>query len=325
LINIKFIVLFSMFISFLIFSFIIIFYQYEIVDGKLIPRSNTPLSQKEFYSQDFNPEKKHIFIVGSSEVVSINPTQIKNSLLTYDYEYDVFNLAVISDTPLNRIETLDMMISAKPEIIIYGISDRDFIYSPSDQLDTPLPSLRDYSSLVYNKFKNSLDFDISLFETPQRVTLSYIIDFLHTNENKSNILEYENTPFMKITKALSFVDDDLGFLRTGFQQGPPPNQNVNYLAFKQIINELQKHDIQVIVLVTPHSKFYLDFMPESHNDYFNLILNDLNSTENIVILDLYTKYADLNIWADLSHIAINSDIAIYTEDVYEIILKEIEP
>jgi|TARA_B110000467_G_C18338536_1_gene500784 hypothetical protein len=314
-----------MFISFIIFSFIIIFYQYEIVDNELLPRSNTPMSQKEFYSQDFDSGKKRIFIVGSSEVFSINPIQIKNYLLNYDYEYDIFNLAMISDTPLNRIETLDMMISAKPEIIIYGISDRDFIYSPSDQLDTVLPSPSDYSSLVYNKFKNSLDFDISLFETPQRVTLSYIVDFLHTNENKSDILEYENTPFMKITKALSFVDNDLGFIRTGFEQGPSPNQNLNYLAFKQIINELQNHDIKVIVLVTPHSKFYLDFMPKSQNDYLNLILNDLNSIKNIGIYDLYTEYADLNIWADVSHIAVNSDIVIYTKDVSEIILKEIEP
>ena len=314
-----------MFISFLIFSFIIIFYQYEIVDGELIPRSNTPLSQKEFYSQDFNPEKKRIFIVGSSEVVSINPIEIKNSLLAHDYDYDIFNLAVMSDTPLNRIETLDMLVSAKPEIIIYGISDRDFIYSPSEQLDTPLPSPSDYSSLLYNKFKNSLAFDISLFETPQRVTLSYIVDFLRANENKSDILEYKNTPFMKITKALSFVDSDLGFLRTGFQQGPPPSQNLNYLAFKQIISELQNQDIKVIVLVTPHSKFYLDFMPESQNVYFNLILNDLNSIENIGIYDLYTKYADLNIWADLSHIAVNSEIVIYNEDVSSIILKEIGP
>ena len=314
-----------MFVSFLIFSFIIIFYQYEIVDGELIPRSNTPLSQKEFYSQDFDAEKKRIFIVGSSEVVSINPIEIKNSLLAHDYDYDIFNLAVMSDTPLNRIETLDMLVSAKPEIIIYGISDRDFIYSPSEQLDTPLPSPSDYSSLVYNEFKNSLTFDISLFETPQRVTLSYIVDFLRANENKSDILEYKNTPFMKITKALSFVDDDLGFLRTGFQQGPPPSQNLNYLAFKQIISELQNQDIKVIVLVTPHSKFYLDFMPESQNVYFNLILNDLNSIENIAIYDVYTKYADLNIWADLSHIAVNSEIVIYNEDVSSIILKEIEP
>ena len=310
--------------SFLILSFIILDYQYEIQNGELISKYNRPIPEKEFYSQQFNPNEKQIFILGSSQVVSLNSTQIKNSLLINNYEYEIFNLAKISDVPSDRLETLDMIISAKPEIVIYGISDRDFVaYDDYDKIDTWLPSPHYYFSLGYMMFKNSLDFDISLFETPQRVTLSYIIDFLSVTENKSAAFEQENTPFMKVTESLTFVDGDIGFMRTGFQKISHPTENTNYIALKQIIQKLQDNDIPVILFVTPQSKFYLDFMPESQSASFNLILDELYAIQNLKVFNLYDKYADLNIWADLSHVAINNDSIMYTEDVSMMILKEI--
>jgi hypothetical protein len=318
-------VLISISISFLILSFIILDYQYEIQNGELVSKYNRPIPEKEFFSQQFNLDVKQIFILGSSQVVSINSTHIKNSLLENNYEYEVFNLAKISDVPSDRLKTLDMIISAKPEIVIYGISDRDFVeHDDYDKMNTVLPSPHYYFSLGYTMFKNSLDFDISLFETPQRVTLSYIIDFLSSTENKSAAFEQENTPFMKVTESITFVDDDIGFMRTGYQKIPHPNENINYIALKEIIQKLQNNDISVVLFITPQSEFYLNFMPESQIDSFNLILNKLYEMQNLKVFNLYDKYADLDIWADLSHIAINKDTIIYTDDIFEMILKEIE-
>ena len=102
-------------------------YQYDIEDGTLVSRSNDIITPHEFYSQNFNSEHKQIFIIGSSQVVAINSINIQNYLKSSGYgNYDVYNLAVISDTPYSRLNTIDQIISAKPILILYGIADRDF-------------------------------------------------------------------------------------------------------------------------------------------------------------------------------------------------------
>ena len=104
--GIKSVVLFSIAISLLIFSSIILSYQYEIKDGNFTSRSDNIITQKEFYSKNFDSDEKRIYILGSSQAVAINPTYIDDYLSKANHNYEVFNLATISDSPTQRLENL---------------------------------------------------------------------------------------------------------------------------------------------------------------------------------------------------------------------------
>ena len=138
--GIKSTVLFSVSVSFLIFLFVILSYHYEISDGSFVSRSADIIIPRDFYSNHVSDEKQ-IFILGSSQVVAINATRVDNYLSINGYDYDVYNLAQISDTPKQRLETLDMIISSKPEIIVYGVGPRDFQSSPTERTQLLLADL----------------------------------------------------------------------------------------------------------------------------------------------------------------------------------------
>ncbi len=53
-------------------------------------------------------------------------------------------------------------------------------------------------------------------------------------------------------------------------------------------------------------------------------MDKISDKHGVKIYDLHEKYTDLDIWADLVHVAYHSDAMIYTDDVAEIILQEIK-
>jgi hypothetical protein len=321
--GIKSIVLFSVLVSFSIFSFAILSYQYEISDGSFVTRSDNVITPKEFYS-NLNSDKKPIFIIGSSQIVAINATHTDNYLSKSGYDYDIYNLAKISDTPKQRLETLDMIISSNPEIILYGVGPRDFRSSPTDNVEKPLPDPQYFFVSFLNKYKNSFGFDASLLEFPQRTTLSYITNLVRTAEGKSDIVPYDNTPFMTVTTASTIIKNDIGNTGLIFSNLDPPREIINYSAFEEIIFTLQENDIEVIIFIAPQSKFQLDNLSDDFIHSFNLILDEIHDIPNLKTHDLFYRYSDLNIWNDATHIAINNKTTIYSEDVAKMILEEID-
>lgn len=301
------------------------FYQYDIKDGVWVSRdSDHVITQNEFYSQNFDPNEKRVFIMGSSQVVPLNATYIKEYISVNNHDYEIYNLATISDLPMYRLETLDMIISTKPEIVAYGISDRDFTFSQPSRPSSFLPDPHQFFVKLLDIVKNSIGYDVSVLESPQRVTLLFIIDFVNKfDKEKSEVIPYENTPFMRIPKSATIIKNDVGFRRTGFDNIIPPEKNVNVIALKEIIKKLQENNIKVIVFIIPQNKFYSDPMPDVYKKSFNSILDDLHTIPNLKIYDLYYKYKDLNIWGDLTHVAINRNATIYSEDVARMILEEI--
>ena len=59
--------------------------------------------EKSFYSQDFDPDKKKLFLLGSSFTVRINQTSIEDYLSKHGEIYDVYNLGIPVDLPSERI------------------------------------------------------------------------------------------------------------------------------------------------------------------------------------------------------------------------------
>ena len=80
--------------------------------------------QNDFYSQKFSDNKKKIFLLGASNVDRLNSTHISEILINNNRAYDVYNLSTPSDRPLERLWSIEKMISLKPELIVYGLSIR---------------------------------------------------------------------------------------------------------------------------------------------------------------------------------------------------------
>ena len=97
----------------------------------------------------------------------------------------------------------------------------------------------------------------------------------------------------------------------------------NTLAIKQIVSEISKNNIKLIILVTPHHEFYLNNIPDKElEDYFSL-LNDITEKNDDTVINLLREYSDLEIWNDFRHIALDTDSTIYFEDISRKVLREI--
>jgi hypothetical protein len=55
---------------------------------------------------------------------------------------------------------------------------------------------------------------------------------------------------------------------------------------------------------------------------FQFILDDIVKEADLTVYDFHEKYWDLNIWMDLEHVALGTEI--YDNDVTDLILKELE-
>ena len=99
--------------------------------------------QSEFYLQNFDPREKKIFIYGSSMVWSIHGNIIEENLQKNELDYEVYNIGIGGTKPENTEKVLDMIISAQPAVVAYGIADRDFItgewFSEEEKSDEILP------------------------------------------------------------------------------------------------------------------------------------------------------------------------------------------
>ncbi|MGB6785502.1 MAG: hypothetical protein WBE60_06450 [Nitrosotalea sp.] len=93
-------------IAFSIFFIVLFSIQYKTVDGHLIITDpDTYLMEKNFYSEKISTAEKKIFILGSSHVMPLNTTTIQEYLLEANQNYTIYNLAVGSDHPIERLAT----------------------------------------------------------------------------------------------------------------------------------------------------------------------------------------------------------------------------
>ena len=328
-------IIFSVLISFLIsFLLLVIFltYQYnnehvDISDNTI--GDNTSFAfQKKFYAEIPQSSQK-IFIIGSSQISWLNTTQIHNYLLK-NYDYQVYNLALSSDTPIQRLETIDLIIDAKPSLVVYGISPRDFqnVQQTTNIFETSTifsPSPHKIFNDLFDSFTNFFKFNYDLFKSPKFVTLKAIRG---TPKSTDELIKLENTPFFSIGIDMRNTKSNLELKSTfiilpQFEKIESLEKNKHFSALKEIIKKTSESNIKVILLVLPQNKIYLDHMSNSDKESFNLILDEFQKKPNVTIYTLFENYKDHSIWHDIYHPAINQNTSFYSEDVAKMILQEL--
>lgn len=293
-------------------------------------RSNVDIFklQDEFYSNAYDQSDKFILILGSSEVANMNMTYVQNTISQHNPDYQIYNLGTAADVPTTRLQTIDKIIALHPKMVIYGIGIRDFMEKSDIQLhldkpENPLPEI--------NQIPNPFNIDGTQLnlESPKFLSLKVIDNFLFTVlgiSNDDNIIK-DRTPFYLHGKDVYEIKNS-SFIESDFHKRPalryvdPPDSNVELFALQQIIKKLQDNDIKIVFFTTPKARIYFDSLGEEQKQTFDSILDELEKNR-ISIYRLDDKYADMNIWFDYRHVAIDKQGLIYSKDVSEIIKKEL--
>ena len=53
-------------------------------------------------------------------------------------------------------------------------------------------------------------------------------------------------------------------------------------------------------------------------------MKEISDKNNVDVYFLHDKYEDMNIWRDPNHIAVNSKSLIYSDDIGEMLVKELK-
>lgn len=276
-------------------------------------------AERDFYEQDFGSDEK-IIIIGSSHVGQLNTTHIEERLRSYGDNFIVYNLAYQSDVPEKRIKTVDEIIRLKPKLVVYGFSYRDFDVSPRTVLPDP-------KSHFYNLISQ---FDIKPYN-PKLVTLENIRSLSNSSLfSSTNEITFQNTPFFtyNIKTQIQIADEDELRKQIATSEAPKINletatTNKQVELLIEIVNELKENNVKVVLFTTPLNILYLEGLNETQKLTFKEILERISADTGIRVYDLTERYAEMQIWANISHVAFNTDSLIYSNDIAEIIHNEI--
>lgn len=250
------------------------------------------------YEQQTVNNTNAVYFIGNSMVMSdINTTQIEKKLLEHNLTYDVYNLGVNFDTPLQRLIELPKIVESKPEIIIIGNSfccfSNQSVYVPDDNL-----------ALLSNRIEID-DYSKSLFSDEQ-------ISLIDMNEfdriifkRKFIIPAIRSLVGIRIGGRTTFVNESLTYKEKILIAKNPydaflapvfPEDNVQKQSFRYFVSEIEKAGIPILYVNMPLDPMRSETIPNSTRiNYFNF----LNST-GIDYIDMEYGYR-MEEFSDLVH------------------------
>jgi hypothetical protein len=297
-----------------------------------IVEANPITDTQKFFKNNFL-DKSTVFLLGSSHVGVLDAEKINDYIS--DETIEVYNLAMIKDNPEKRLTQLDSIISSKPEVVLYGISYRDFAFFNGFSDDLGTLSLQSSVSLFLKSTFG--DFFPSNPQFTTKLILKEIGSLL-SNDSKNIEIQKLNSGYKTpLTPFFIYVDRD-GILTDdeliqNVKNSPPPinpqansllESKTNIMSLNRIITKLQNNDIKIILFTTPLHPYYLDSIDEQRKINFQTFLDNLSKEYDIPIYKFEEKYSDLDIWNDANHITHNSTVSIFSNDIAKIIQSEIK-
>ena len=277
----------------------------------------------EFYLQDFSSENELIFLIGSSNIGQLNTTLIHEKVSQKFPHHIVYNLAYNGDMPNERIKTVDEIIKLNPKIILYGITYRDFEVDLIEK-----QPLFDPQQFFTDLITNEMGIDNKI--NPKFTTLEIIRKtFSDTGLFPSReLITLDNSPFFVFTSEQTTIANEIELNQQGDNQKSInigsiiENKHVSDLNL--IIEKFQKNKIDVIVISTPLHQYSLDQISPETKANFSDILEKIRNIYNVKIYDFSDKYASEDIWANITHVSYNKKSNIYSDDITDIIITELE-
>ena len=282
------------------------------------------LNEREFFIKKVDLQKSRIFLLGASGVGSLNTTMINQEIGSLSSSIIVYNLAKGGDLPEKRIHTLNEIINQKPELIVYGIDFRDFeseekfnlLPSPNEFIADKL-SPEDYSMdpflfnprLVTQQAIQRIANEIGIHDEIQDYTTPY-----------APLISLENLDKIASEKELESEYKKLGLIGLKIDNS---TNNKNLQSLKKMIKTFQENNIKIVLFTIPHHKNFFYGLNHIEEEKFENILKSLEEEYKIDVYFINHKYENLPIWANVNHVAYNTNAVIYTKDVISIILNQI--
>jgi hypothetical protein len=320
-------VLTGIFVAIIVFYFIMNWY----------PSNFDPVYLWSEYIKNKSDNPK-ILLLGSSQTGVLDTDYIQKYLIDNGLKHDVYNLAVASDYPTRRSESIGYITELKPEMILYGIDIRMFEGQPGakqelltalqiTEIKSVMPNSNEFFERLVFPLTNN-EFFSKIPKSPKIITLQTIKHFVR-NSNQTMILDVNsNRPLFNIGNIVSPVRDiesfriDLENTRSKFN-GLDLQNNREFDTLKNIIKELENKNIKVVIFATPKSSVYIDWVPEEDKIIFEQMFEEI-AESGTVIYPEYDMYADHQIWAAKDHVVEDESGRIYSEDIAKMILKEIK-
>ena len=311
----------------LTFSFLIFYTFHEFFPAQ----KSSDVKDHPFFAENKNSALEKILLLGGSGAVQLDSIMI-NQLLNKNYENHVFyNLAYNADTPKQRYKSISETVMLKPELVLYGITYVDFngfLFLNTAKNIQPLPTIELNPAKLFSSYD-----DPFLEINPKETTLNFIRESLGDTglfPKKANKFQLENSPFSFFDEYQTIIanDNDLKKISSDHvknmvkQNEVIKKEQTGYL--KEIIKLLQNNDAKVIIFILPQQKYFLDSVSEDDKAIFYASLEEIKSEFNVKIYDLSDNYAVLNIWMDHNHVAYNQKSMIFSDDIYKIIIKEMD-
>lgn len=332
-------------------SFIMAFLFLVLILNNFHGENYLSIEEQIFYSQNFNQNEKKIFILGASPVNAINSNIVNSILHDTNINFKTYNLGKGSDDPDKRIDSLDLIIDSKPELVLYGIGYRDFQakisadrISETTKTKSILPNPHDFfEEYILAKLK-FYDLELDYIKNPKLSTLQMIQSFnikkISDDPTPSNLILDEDHPLrtpeqvqnVYIKKSDEHLYDDAEKWKSNIERyGIEPNYKNRYsISLYSIIDKLQENNIKIILFTFPHHKYLLENVPYEEEEKFLEIVYDIKKEFNIPVRMFHEEYSDKENWSDLIHIHYNynltennEDSIQYSKDIANLILNEI--
>ena len=274
--------------------------------------------ENSFFNKEFETNEQKIFIFGASQTGRINSTLVDDIISKNHENYSVYNLSYDGDLPKIRYKLLPQILSLDPSIIFYGISYRDFSNIELQQSSYSL--LKYLDRLTDNKYElDSVNPKLATLKAIKQLTFGKSL----SSENR---IVLSNSPLLTLstpdTKIASQTDLEKSATLIPPQIDIVNNEQLDY--FKRILTEIKKNDIKIVIFTTPLSKYYLDNISVSDKQNFKQIINEISNEFNVPVYNFSNNYSSLDVWSDISHVAFNKNSMIYSDDVANMILMEID-
>lgn len=297
----------------------------QILEGEIFFLHQSFLSQL-----DLDTDK--IFIIGTSHINAIDPNLIQEQLSNMNYNFDVYNLSLGGRGQLEaKLKTIDLIIDAKPEIIIFGISGDDFANTRKAdiKLETPnsiFPNLQEsFNHILVDSFLEKYDF----LQSPRFFLMTALsVKFNSFNAEETPIISQNNKmpffiPSEKNYQVMKNIDIRNNFDRKAYHTSPLKD-NTKLIVFKNALEKFEENNIKVIIFTTPYNEVYFETYTGYDKKPFDEIIENISNEFDLEIHILTEKYSKLEIWKDYQHIALGAPSEIYTEDITKIIIDEIQ-
>ncbi|HEU5221199.1 MAG TPA: pentapeptide repeat-containing protein [Candidatus Nitrosotalea sp.] len=305
---------------------------------------------EKFSSAVADSGEKRIFLIGSSYVERLNSTYIKQYLSENGLQqFQVYNIAKNgAGNPSQQSQFLGSMIASHPTVVVYGLGFRELGYLPytntspkcasvggifsvsNNKTSFSTPSIQDAATYLGKIIPVQTDY-FSNIADPKHVT----VDFLksHFEENASdvqinnstsgvlneNFIEKRDPQFINI-RNLDEINKPLDYT----VRVCPEDMNNELTQLSKMVSVFKKNNIKVILFVPPFSQSYLNAVGDEDVHGFLTAMEKFSNENELPLYDLHNKYVNLNIWADVQHVAQNPQVVVYSDDVAKIIFKELQ-